>query len=286
MQVNTKLFKERFVLSQAPCIPEKETIFIQYYFDSLWRGGYQSRSSTENPHSIFSLVTGGDVLFTDPDGKTLHIPKDSLYVITCARKGFSYKVPKNSFWQRKCVRFRRNALFDLLVNRFFQKDHIVIPLKQPQKIEKIMDEFRETLEKNPAESSRISGLFLQLLCEIHDQQDLQRIPEGLRKALDHVQIHFKDPFLSRQQTANAAGVSSRTLNRLFLEYKKETLVNTVSNLRLEYAKGLLERSLMTVKEIAEESGFRSANFLTRRFRLKYGITPLEYRKNHFTSGKL
>ena len=41
-----------------------------------------------------------------------------------------------------------------------------------------------------------------------------------------------------------------------------------------------------MKEIAEESGFRSANFLTRCFRLRYDIPPLKYRRKHFTGGKL
>lgn len=286
MKKEDKLYKENFILSHVPCKPEEETIFIQYYFDSIWKGSYQSRSTAVNPYSIFSLVTAGDVIFTDPEGKSTHIPANTLYIITAAKKGFSYKVPKNTFWQRKCVRFRRNALFDLLVNRYFQKDHLIIPLKNPERIEKIMDEFKKTLENDPMAKSEISGLFLRLLCEIRFQQDQQNIPEVLRNALDYIQIHYKESSLSRQKIANAANVSIRTLNRFFQEYRKDTLVNTVSSLRLEYARSLLERSLFSIKEIANESGFESANFFSRRFRLKYGITPQEYRKKHFISGRL
>ena len=286
MKIEEKLYTERFVHSLVPYKTDEENIFIQYYFDSLWRGGYQTSSSTENPHSIFSLVTGGDVICTDPDGKVLHIPENTLYVITAAKKDYFYKVPKNSFWQRKSVRFRRNALFDLLANHFFQKDHLVIPLKNPEKIGMIMDEFKNILEKDPMATSEISGVFMRLLCEIRSQQDLQHIPEALRNALDHIQLHYKDPALSRQEIASAAGISTRTLNRFFMEYRKDTPGNIVSSLRLEYARNLLERSHLTVKEIAEESGFRSANFLTRCFRLRYDIPPLEYRKKHFSGGKL
>jgi transcriptional regulator GlxA family with amidase domain len=104
--------------------------------------------------------------------------------------------------------------------------------------------------------------------------------------LDYIQLHYKNPSLSRQEIASAAGISTRTLNRFFMEYRKDTPGNIVSSLRLEYARNLLERSHLTVKEIAEESGFRSANFLTRCFRLRYDIPPLEYRKKHFSGGKL
>ena len=148
MKIEEKLYTERFVHSLVPYKTDEENIFIQYYFDSLWRGTYQTSSSTENPHSIFSLVTGGDVICTDPDGKVLHIPENTLYVITAAKKDYFYKVPKNSFWQRKSVRFRRNALFDLLANHFFQKDHLVIPLKNPEKIGMIMDEFKNIIIEN------------------------------------------------------------------------------------------------------------------------------------------
>lgn len=286
MKIEEKLYTERFIYSLVPYKTDEENIFIQYYFDSLWRGTYQTSSSTENPHSIFSLVTGGDVICTDPDGKVLHIPENSLYIVTSARKGYSYRVPKNSFWQRKSVRFRRNALFDLLANRFFQKDHLVIPLKNPEKIGLIMDEFKNILEKNPMATSEISGLFMQLLCEIRSQMDRQHFPEPLRNALDYIQLHYKDPALSRQKLASASGISTRTLNRFFMQYRKDTPANLIASLRLEYAKNLLERSLLTVKEIAMESGFCSGNFFTRRFRHHYGITPLEYRKKYFSGGKI
>ena len=286
MKIEEKLYKENFLHSLVPYKTDEENIFIQYYFDSLWHGGYQTCSSTESPHAIISLVTGGDVLCTDPAGKTIHIPENSLYIISVAKKGYSYKVPKNSFWQRKCVRFRRNALFDLLANRFFQKDHLVLSLKNPERIGKIMDEFKSVLEEDPMATSEISGLFMRILCEIRSQMDFQHFPESLLNALDYIQLHYKNPALSRQEIASAAGISTRTLNRYFTEYRKDSPANLIGTLRLEYAKSLLERSLLTIKEIALESGFCSANFFTRRFHLHYGITPLEYRKKHFSGGKL
>ena len=286
MIIKEKLYREEFLFSHIPFKPEEENIFLKFYFESLWRGGFQKSTAGDRTTAILSFVTDGEIIMTSPDGVAHRIGKNTFYAVTCHKDIYSYKVPENTYWQRRCLCFRRSALFDLLAGPFFQKDHMIIPLKNPEKISRIMDEFKVLLEQEPMAKSQISGLFLRLICELHLQEELQDIPEPLHKALDYIQLCFRDPDLSRTRIAAAAGVSIRTLNRLFREYKKTSIVQQILALRMEYAGKLLERSPLSVKEISGECGFHSANFFTRRFRDYFSVTPLEYRKKYFCRGNI
>lgn len=53
------------------------------------------------------------------------------------------------------------------------------------------------------------------------------------------------------------------------------------SVRLDYATRLLvNQPDKSIVEIAEECGFRSHTYFSSRFRLKYGITPSEFREIH------
>lgn len=53
------------------------------------------------------------------------------------------------------------------------------------------------------------------------------------------------------------------------------------NLRLRKAVGMLTETQCTLKEIARECGFCDDNYLVKRFRTYYGMTPGEFRKHDF-----
>lgn len=54
----------------------------------------------------------------------------------------------------------------------------------------------------------------------------------------------------------------------------------LNDARVEYARELLMTTDLTVAEVAEKSGFSGAPTLSRRFSMKYGAAPSEYRKEH------
>ena len=49
-------------------------------------------------------------------------------------------------------------------------------------------------------------------------------------------------------------------------------------LRLEKSKQMLEKSDLSIEEIAIANGFCDGNYMGRLFRKRYGITPHDYRK--------
>jgi len=272
-------YKENFIFSKKTFDSEQESIHVHAYFDSLWLGGFEALWQ-EMPYALYSLVIRGKAISSDASGKTSVSREGDFLAFVKMQGGGKTKVPPGECWTRKCIEIRRNTLHDALSECFFTRNGEKVSLRSPEKVEAIFDAIRSEMEADAPDDSTLSGLFLRLLCEVRSQSRSERMPEALALALDYIQTNFTRHDIIREDIASAAGVSVRTLNRLFLEYGKSTPLNCVAELRLAYAGRLLSRTLVSMKEVANACGFGSANFLARRFRVRYGETPREYRRRH------
>lgn len=72
--------------------------------------------------------------------------------------------------------------------------------------------------------------------------------------------------------------SQTTICREFKKYTGTTIVAYINDLRLTYACNLLKNTAFPLWEISNNIGFQSQAHFTRLFKEKYGITPLQYRK--------
>lgn len=75
-------------------------------------------------------------------------------------------------------------------------------------------------------------------------------------------------------------ISGRHLSRLFSQEMGLTYVGFVKSMRIKEAASLLRTSTVTIKEVAEETGFDNIHYFTRVFTLEMGISPAKYRKQH------
>lgn len=88
-----------------------------------------------------------------------------------------------------------------------------------------------------------------------------------------------DKDLSLDVLANVADVSTFYLSKLFKEEKYESIVNFVTNKRLERARQLLSETKYSIKEITAFTGYNDQNYFSRLFKNKFGISPSEFRNN-------
>ena len=58
-----------------------------------------------------------------------------------------------------------------------------------------------------------------------------------------------------------------------------TFKKYVDNLRFEYALKLLTNTESNIYEVCKQSGFNNYENFIRRYKKKYGISPLEYKKS-------
>jgi transcriptional regulator GlxA family with amidase domain len=73
-------------------------------------------------------------------------------------------------------------------------------------------------------------------------------------------------------------MSTRTLERRFRAETGDTVQNWIAQRRVEYARGLLEDSDMTISQIAYTVGFGSTESLRRHFSTATGTSARQYRQ--------
>lgn len=101
----------------------------------------------------------------------------------------------------------------------------------------------------------------------------------IKKVLIYIEENISQEF-SLEMAADAVGVSSFYLSKLFREEKGETFINFVSEKRLEKARLMLEETELSIKEITASIGYNDQNYFSRIFKNKYGLSPKEYRKSN------
>mgnify|MGYP003628016049 CR=1 FL=1 len=96
-------------------------------------------------------------------------------------------------------------------------------------------------------------------------------------ALQHWLEGHVDSVITVETMATRTQSSSRTFLRRFKAATGHTPNAYVQNLRIEKARGLLERTRMSIAEISWNVGYQDASAFSRTFRATIGLTAGEYR---------
>ncbi len=91
--------------------------------------------------------------------------------------------------------------------------------------------------------------------------------------------------ISIARIAEKSGASTRHLERQFRLMLAESPTQVYRTIRLEHAHELLSNIEMALMEIVEASGFASVSHLSKHFRARYGMSPVEFR-DQSTSHKI
>ncbi|UWQ00299.1 helix-turn-helix domain-containing protein [Aliiroseovarius crassostreae] len=101
-------------------------------------------------------------------------------------------------------------------------------------------------------------------------------------ALDTMQADLEHP-LAIEELAERHNISSRQLQRRFMDLTGETPLTVYRNLRLERAHQLITLTSMPLREISIATGFGATSNLTRWFRTVYEVTPCALRQSSYTA---
>ncbi len=99
------------------------------------------------------------------------------------------------------------------------------------------------------------------------------------KALTFIEEHLCEEY-STAELAKECFVSESRLYHLFREEMHTTPVTYKNELRILRSIEYIKSGYMTVEEISEELGFRSASYFRRVFKDITGMSPMEYRKKY------
>lgn len=95
-------------------------------------------------------------------------------------------------------------------------------------------------------------------------------------AVSHIESHYREA-LSSTLLAESLAVSAEHLSRRFKEETGENYVDYLNRTRLEKARELLSQTDLTLEVVAREVGFTGYQYLIRRHKKHFGVTPAQHR---------
>lgn len=126
-------------------------------------------------------------------------------------------------------------------------------------------------------------LFFRLLWYLEEAETPERLgdgcPESLTLALNYITQHLAEP-IRISELADVAHISVNTLERQFLEYLNMAPSRYLRRKRLANAARCLSAG-SSVMKACSDSGFSDYSNFISLFRQNFGITPLQYRKQHY-----
>lgn len=152
----------------------------------------------------------------------------------------------------------------------------------PQQIEELFLSLLKTWEeKKPGYYPRAMSIFYKILEQVVKQTSKQTHSphyEKIRQAVEYMMKNYRSSDLSVQELCEHCAISDTYFRKCFLEEFHVTPNKYLTNLRIDYAKDLLESGLYSIEQVAERSGFIEPKYFCTVFKKMVGKTPSEYKK--------
>ncbi|AMR33624.1 hybrid sensor histidine kinase/response regulator [Mucilaginibacter sp. PAMC 26640] len=101
----------------------------------------------------------------------------------------------------------------------------------------------------------------------------------LKNAFDYIELNITNLNFSVEELARHLNLSRVSLYKKLLTLTGKTPVDCIRTIRLKRAVQLLEKSKLSIANVAYEVGFNNAAYFAKVFREEYGILPSEYINN-------
>ncbi|NNL57272.1 MAG: helix-turn-helix domain-containing protein, partial [Pseudomonadales bacterium] len=129
---------------------------------------------------------------------------------------------------------------------------------------KVQANFSPEVRKSYASSLYIDGQH-----KSNRDEDIVRLTHWLRE-------NFTQP-ISNEQMAGLLGISLRTLNRRFRQATTQTPFQYLQQLRVGYARDLLQHTNLGIADVAQQCGFCDSSHFCSLFKKHLGMTPGDFR---------
>ena len=103
--------------------------------------------------------------------------------------------------------------------------------------------------------------------------------EDVALALRYIREHAHTP-IGVQDVADSVALTVRALQKKFRLFLNRTVHDQIQNTHIEQARQMIVGTNLQISEIAMNLGYSGAEKLSRSFRNKMGMAPLEYRKQY------
>jgi len=227
-------------------------------------------------------ITEGEGEFDSESAGRLRVEPGSVLILFPGERHW-YRPLKSTGWKEYWIGFNGAIADRLFSASYFNREEPVLNVGIHSRLNEIYDQvLMECRQGDPGFHQVAAGKVLELLGLV--RMYLKNRSIGSRSL--HSQIfesrqiiedRFKDE-VDPKAIAAIAGLSYSTFRKSFKLFTGLSPGQYIIHLRIREAKSLLYSSNLTIKEIADRSGFKSSYYFVRLFKEKVGLTPGNFRK--------
>lgn len=270
---------EDVTLINTDRMPYYNSAMISLYAsgESVLQPGYSSRPQ----HMVYwalEYICEGEFLVIRGENRYRLAAGDVLIMYP----GFRYtkENPGNSRVRKKEIMLNNSPLISILCNRSDLNGREMLRCSDPAAVEAYFDRIRQAVV-SPDDSGKLerflSNTIFALFTEIIAQCGSASVYTSFDDQLKQLDVF--QPDLTLERMAEHFKVSIRTLNRMFNRQLNCSPFQYLISARMKYAAQLLRSNTLSIKNIAEECGYKHTSFFIAEFRKYFRKTPLEYRKD-------
>lgn len=275
-----KLSCDGLLFVEYTCIPDIRVI------DDLW-----------SPMGHLVFVTSGQKTWITPEGEFHLSAGEALY----CRKGAC--IMRNYYEDDFCAllfffpkEFIRDVLLEFDLNSVVevsdqQSDKhlfpVVVNLQLKQYFESVSTYFFAGETPVPGLiKTKFKELLLQLLTQQQSPELRSYLKSTLSEVPENLELTIRRNLFFHLSLEDYARLCNRSLSAFKRDFKfhfGKPPMQWIMGERLEYARTRLKASDEPVSEVAFYSGFESVSHFIRSFKLRFGCTPLQFRKQYFST---
>ena len=263
----------------ADRMPYYNSAMISLYAsgESVLEPGYRLRSSPMVYWAV-EYVCEGEYLVSRDENRYWLTGGDLLIM----HPGFTYSRanPGNVPVKKKELMLNNSPLISILCNRSDLNGREVIRCSDPAAVEAYFDRIRQAVtspDEDGKQERTLSNTIFALFTEIIAQCGSASVYTSFDDQLKQLDVF--QPDLTLERMAEHFKVGKRTLNRMFNRQLNCSPFQYLISARMKYAAQLLSSNTLSVKNIAEECGYRHTSFFIAEFKKYFRKTPLEYRRD-------
>ncbi|MDD9267391.1 helix-turn-helix domain-containing protein [Paenibacillus sp. GCM10023248] len=250
-----------------------------YELDYKWQASHRTLH-----HSVLWIVQKGSFLLEVDQIR--YTCKENQLCILPAHTDISYRAISSEL---SLTSINFDAEIALLSNRSW--GHVLnLPVVFDQNVHSlgplIQDMVTHIGDTSPFVSLLMQSSLLRMLYELMNRE-MPEQPISPYSHMDnriHTIIHYLLSHPSRmpeiRELAELVQLSDSHLRKLFIKQTGQAPLHFVHSLKIEQAKRLLATSVKPISQISYELGVDNANYFTRMFKAKSGLTPVQYRQQY------
>jgi AraC-like DNA-binding protein len=146
-----------------------------------------------------------------------------------------------------------------------------------------LPESAETIGQAREWFAALFAQYRQAVEQMNLQKNSKKMQKIVSEATAHIRKNYGDPDLTIDTFAARYGYTAKYFARMFKDVAGAFINDYIRKFRIDKAKTLLERTNLSVSEIAELVGYANKNYFFYSFKKETGMTPLSYRGANYHS---